>query len=305
MTHTVNDLLTAYEHDYLPAKAPTTQYQQRRLYAWLRQQMGERALTDLTPAYLRAWRDTLSARYAPGTVLRYLHSLSGPLTAAVLDYEWLAENPLRKIRKPPGSPARVRFLSDDERTRLLAACRVSRNPHLYAAVLLALSIGARKSQVLGLRWRDIDLARGLVRVPASKRHAPRSLPLLGPVVAVLARMSVGQSQEAWVFARHDGLRPILVDAAFASACQRAGISGFRFHDLRHTCASYLAMSGSSLPEIAEVLGHRSIVVTTRYVHLTAGHTRGVLARMADQFLASLLLAATGTTLASVWLVGWT
>ncbi len=72
-------------------------------------------LAEFTPAFLRQWRDQLSHQYAPATVHRILDSLSGPLTVAVQDYEWLAENPLRKVRKPPAMAGRARFLSAEER----------------------------------------------------------------------------------------------------------------------------------------------------------------------------------------------
>jgi integrase len=120
-------------------------------------------------------------------------------------------------------------------------------------------------------------------------------------VPLLQQQSARQLPDAWVFARHDGMKPILVDAAFVIACQRARIEDFVFHDLRHSCASFLAMSGASLREIMEVLGHTNIQQTAKYTHLTTSHTAGVLQRMADQFLAGVLLASTLTTLASVWI----
>ncbi len=301
MTYTVSDLLTAYEQEYLPTKSPITDYQSRRYFVRLRRELGAMLLTDLTPAFLRQWRDTLASRHSPGTVRRYLHLLSGPLSVAVRDYEWLASHPLRKVRKPPEPSSRVRFLSDEERVNLLNACQISRNPHLYTIVLLALSIGARKEQIRGLRWRDLELERGSVRVGTSKRTRPRSVPLLGPVVPLLQRQRLGQKPDGWVFARHDGRKPISFDAAFLVACKRARVDDFHFHDLRHSCASYLAMSGATLRDIMEVLGHKTMSMAAKYAHLTEQHTAGVLQRMADQFLAGLLLASTGTTVASVWL----
>jgi integrase len=300
MTYTLSDLLTAYEQEYLPTKSPITDYQSRTYFVRLRRELGTMLLTDLTPAFLRQWRDTLAQRHAPGTVRRYLHLLSGPLSVAVRDYEWLPSHPLRKVRKPPEPASRVRFLSDEERGNLLAACKISRNPHLHAMVLLALSIGARKNQLRFLRWRDLDLERGVVRVGTSKRTRPRSVPLLGPIVPLLQHRRVGQQPDAWVFARHDGLRPIDINAAFTVACKRARVEDFTFHDLRHSCGSYLAMSGASLRDIQEVLGHTSPVMAAKYSHLTMPHPTSVLSRMVDQFLAGLLAAATLTTLASVW-----
>ncbi len=303
MTYTLSDLLTAYEKEYLPHKAPTTRYQHTQLFAWLKRDLGAMPLTEVTPTFLRAWRDKLLTRYAPGTVRRYLAALAAPLAVAVRDYDWLATNPMKKVVKPPETPGRVRFLSPDELEKLLAACHQSRNPHLSTLVLLALSTGARKTQLLFLRWRDLDLERGSVRLSVSKRTPARRLPLRGPVVALLQAQSARQLPEAWVFARHDGKKPILVDAAFKMACKRAGIDDFHLHDLRHTTASYLAMNGASMRSIMEILGHKNIQQSAKYAHLSEGHTGEVLAKMIDTFLASLLAASTLTTLASVALAG--
>lgn len=302
MTYTLTDLLAAYETEYLPTKAATTRYQLGHMFTWLRKELGTMRLTDLTPAFLRTWRDDLTGRgYAPGTVRRYLDCLSGPLSIAVRDYEWLPSNPLRKVQKPPETPARVRFLSDDERKALLVNCAISRNPHLYTFVLLALSTGARKNQLLQLRWRDVDVTRGLLRLQPFKQAPRRSLPLRGPVLALLTKQGADKAPEAWVFARHDGRKPTLLDAAFQVACARSGITDMRIHDLRHTCASYLAMNGASLRDVQEILGHATPTMTARYMHLSEGHTADILGKMVDRFLALLLGASTLGTLESVWL----
>jgi integrase len=103
----------------------------------------------------------------------------------------------------------------------------------------------------------------------------------------MARQGDGDSPEGGEFSQHlrlDGQAPGWVDKAFRYALRRADVTNFRFHDLRHTAASWLAMSGASLVEIAEVLGHRSLAVTKKYVHLMPSHTRGVVERMTGQFL---------------------
>src|SRR5438105_2862384 len=142
---TVGDLLSRYEKDFLPLKAPATQVQQRSVFRVIDNDLGEVALKDLTPALLKRWRDDLLTRYPleTGTARRYLMCFSGPLTAAVREYEVLAENPLRKVQMPAANRGRVRFLSDSERERLLLSCQHSRNPSLYPLVLLALTTGAR------------------------------------------------------------------------------------------------------------------------------------------------------------------
>jgi integrase len=150
---TVNALLDFSE--YLPSKAPRTQAQQRGFLTRLRPTIRPLPVTDLTRTYLRAWRDRLSQRLKPGSVRQYMDVLSAVLAVAMEDLEWLPSHPLRKVRKPPASPKRVRFLSEDELARLLAAWRASHNHGLYPLVVLALSTGARRGELFSLHWRDV------------------------------------------------------------------------------------------------------------------------------------------------------
>jgi integrase len=182
---------------------------------------------------------------------------------------------------------RVRFLSDVERQQLLAACQRSSNPALYTIVLLALASGARKMELLSLRWPEVDLDRRVLRLAETKNGEGRVVPIPPLVVAELARW--GQTRRLnvpWVFPGVSGQKPMHIGTAWETARQRAGLSNFRFHDLRHTAASYLAMSGASVREIAEVLGHTTLAMAMKYIHLTTGHMAAVVDRMSEKFLAS-------------------
>ena len=285
---TVGDLLSRYAQEILPRKARATQLQQRSVFAVIDHDLGEVALTDLTPALLRQWRDDLLTRYPveTGTARRYIMCFSSALTAAVREYEVLAENPLRKVQMPPANRGRVRFLTDSERERLLVACQESRNPSLYLLVLLALTTGARKEELRTLRWRQIDLERGLIQLEQTKNGERRTLILTGQALTVLRGWRLrDRAPDAWLFPsrKYDLHAPTQMSIAFRHACKRAGISNFRFHDLRHTAASYLAMSGASLLDIGEVLGHKQMNVTKKYAHLTNHHIRGVVERMTERF----------------------
>jgi integrase len=276
---TVSDLLDAYEREYLPGLAPRTQHSTALLYRRWKQEFGSLLLTDLTPAFLRQWRDALSARFGPSTVNRYLASLGSALTVAVRDYEWLPAHPLHKVRKAPEPPGRVRFLSDDERTRLMKACRQSHNPHLYTLALLAITTGARRDEMLQLHWGDVDLEQGLLRLMQTKNKERRAVPVRGEALQLLRRQRREHTPEEWVFARWDAAGPTHFEQAWQTSKRRAKLENFRFHDLRHTAASYLAMSGATLREIAEILGHKSLKQTMKYAHLTTGHTGEIVERM--------------------------
>jgi integrase len=135
-------------------------------------------------------------------------------------------------------------------------------------VLLAITTGARRSELLGLTWGDVDMERAIAYVRETKNGQPRALPLVAPVLAELRRFAVARA-EACVFpSRGHPTRPRHFGSSWAQALTRARIRQFRFHDLRHTCASYLAQNGASLLEIADVMGHRQLAMVKRYAHLT-------------------------------------
>jgi len=97
---------------------------------------------------------------ATSTVNSYLGALSHAFSVAVREWGWLDDSPMRKVTRPRVSRGRVRFLSDQERHQLLEACQASRNPYLHTVVVLALATGARRGELLSLRWPDVDLERG-------------------------------------------------------------------------------------------------------------------------------------------------
>lgn len=228
-------------------------------------------------------------RRSPGTINRYHVALSAVFTWAQRrrrvpkDFE----NPCRKVPRQKESAGVVRFLSQDERERLLVACQASRWPRLYALVLMAMTTGARRGELLELRWADIDLERAEAQVRESKNGEPKVLPLVPAVVEAL-RGLVEEDRKDFrlglpslrVF--HSRVRPDTsynFEPHWRQALKKARVSRFRFHDLRHTCASYLAQSGASLLEIADVLGHKQLAMTKRYAHLTTGTKKALVSRV--------------------------
>ncbi len=130
---------------------------------------------------------------------------------------------------------------------------------------------------------DVDLVRRVVRLRDTKNAEPRAVPLTGPAFAVIQELLKAQrSDTELLFPRRDGKRPVNIRAVWQRARITAQIDNFHFHDLRHTCASYLAMNSATLPEIAAVLGHKTYEMVKRYAHLTEQHTAGVLERMTSR-----------------------
>jgi integrase len=182
----------------------------------------------------------------------------------------------------------VRFLSDEERDALLSACKASSNPWLYTCVVVALSTGMRKGELMGLHWRDVDLQAGRITLRETKNGQIRVVPLAGPALALLREHAkVRRLDTDLLFPGARKGSPVDLRTPWETALKRAGIENFRWHDLRHSTASYLAMNGASLAEIAEVLGHKTLAMVKRYAHLSEAQTADVVGRMNERFLGNL------------------
>jgi len=220
------------------------------------------------------------------TINRYAAALAATLKWAtkkrITPKGWI--NPMREVEQRKENPGNVRFLSDDECERLLDACKASKFDRLYLLVLMALTTGARKGELLGLRWRDIDMERAKAALYRTKNDTPRMLPLPPDLVEELRRFEVreanGQPSNDLVFAStRFPDKPYWFRTSWEVALEAANIKNFRFHDLRHSCASYLAMAGENVLMIAEILGHKNLATTRRYAHLSIESKRATVVRV--------------------------
>ena len=284
---TVRDLLERYKETEIPKKKDQSN-PTRQADFWI-DRLGDLSLFQLTPAAVVQVRDELSTERAPGTVNRYLALLSRACTIAEREWEWADTNPLRKVSRLEEPRGRVRYLDDAEKDRLLEAGRNSLHPHLYAIVLIALTTGARKGEILGLHWKDVDLASNRAVLHDTKNNERRTLTLVPQVVDELrALRKVRRIDDDLIFtnAKPGSLNSSTLDRAWQKARGEAQLKDFRFHDLRHSCASNLAMNGATTAEIAAVLGHKTLEMVKRYSHLSDEHVRGVVERTAEKVLGS-------------------
>lgn len=205
------------------------------------------------------------------TLNRYMVAIAAVFTWAIeqrlTPKGWV--HPCRGIKRLPESAGRVRFLDAAERTRLFEACRESKYPRLHAIALMAMKTGARRGELLSLTWRDMDLKSGIASLGRTKNGDRRTLILLPDVIEALTPFK-SSDLDRFVFGsvRSKYQVPASIDSAWRDAIERAKIKNFKFHDLRHCCASYMAQAGADLSVIAEVLGHRKLDMTRRYAHLT-------------------------------------
>jgi integrase len=291
--HTLAELIDRYCQDVLPNKKSAKDQTQQ--LGWWKAEIGNYALADVTPSLLAECRDKLGREItarkkprSPASVVRYMAALSHSFTVAVKEWGWLEDSPMRKVTKPKESRGRVRFLSDDERFRLLKVCKESRNPYLYPVVVLALSTGMRQGEIMNLTWDTVDLNQGRAILHETKNGERRAIAITGHALETLKELNkVRRIDCNLLFPAKENTpqkpqKPIDLRSPWETAVKIARLQDFHFHDLRHSAASYLAMNGASLAEIAEVLGHKTLQMVKRYAHLSEGHTARVVASMNDK-----------------------
>ena len=199
------------------------------------------------------------------TVNRTLELLRAILRKSVNDWEWLERAP--HIRMLPEPTRRIRFLTREEAQRLLAELP----EHLADMAAFSLSTGLRASNVTGLQWSQVDLVKQLAWVHADQAKARKAIPVpLNAEAVVLVRKRLGR-HATHVFSYHGVPITQVSTKAWYAALKRAGISNFRWHDLRHTWASWHVQSGTPLFALQELGGWESAEMVRRYAHLAADH----------------------------------
>ena len=238
----------------------------------------ERRVSEIQPLDVRRYiKERRKAGAAASTINKEIGVLSRAIRWANQDLGLTLENPVQglKQREPEG---RVRWLTRSQAAALVAvAGRLGpRAGHLADVVTLALHTGMRKGELLGLTWSQVDMEHGLIVLEGrqTKSGKRRAIPLNGPALAALESRRAKAGAAPLVFG---GVKD--VKRSFTHACQLAGITDFRFHDLRHTFASWLVQAGVPLPEVRDLLGHASIEMTERYAHLAPERLRGAVARL--------------------------
>ena len=279
--HSFSDLVDRYIKVELPKYNEKEQRERKSKLLWWKDKLGVYSLADITPPLIVECRDLLAESLSPATVVRYLAALSIVFTVAVNEWEWVQENPAKKVKRPTEPDGRVRFLDDDERQRLLVACKESSSEWLYMCVILALSSGMRKAELMGLKWPDVNLKDGYLILHKTKNGTRRRVPLSGLALALLKEHNkIRRLDTPLLFpSERNPQQPIDLRSAFEYAKERAEIKEFHWHDLRHCTASYLAMNNASLAEIAEILGHKTLAMVKRYAHLSDGHVSSVIESM--------------------------
>ena len=273
---TVNDLVEKYMLS-LRMTNPRRWDEIAGYIAFWKKELGHYILAHLTSEHVVSARNKLMQRegrrkdeegervlLSPSTTNRYMSALHAAMQHGVTPLKWLRDNPVADVKKLKEPEGRTRFLAPEEIDLLIHECRVSRNPHLFTLVLLGISTGARKSELRTLKWSQITDDDQLAMLKKTKSNNGRSCQLTGLIQARLKAMREARGSSNFLFpSPNNENRPVDFTTAWKEALKRSGVPDFRFHDLRHTCGSYLAMNGAGEVTIASVLGHKDLQMVRR------------------------------------------
>lgn len=256
------DLLSRYEREVSSRKKGSSS-ESYRLRAMMADSIAATPLDKLTTARLADYRDDRLTKVGPSSIRRELAILAHCLEVA--RREWglgLTVNPMAELRLPSAAPNRERRVTPEEVQRLALALRKCRNKLLVSVVNLAIHTGMRRSELLGLTWRNVDLKRGLAFLPDTKNGHSRHVPLSPAAREVLTELDQGGPA--------DRVLPMSANAVRLSwerLKRRAKVEGLHFHDLRHEAISRFFEAGLSVPEVSLISGHRDPRMLLRYTHL--------------------------------------
>jgi integrase len=292
-TKTVTDLIDRYIAEVGNQKKSIKDY--ISCFDWWKKKLGDFPLAKITNTLLYNMQSELKTkttnRYwqkqhktiSPSTVNRYFAYMSAAFSKA-LKWGWVTSNPfilVEKLKEPPG---RVRFLSDEERKIFLEECKKV-SSRFYTIILIALTTGARRSEIMNLTWDKVDLENQVMLLSPgeTKNNEARALPITEEICKLINDLPRKKSTKL-LFPGKNPANPYDIRKSWAKAIKASGIENFRFHDLRHSCASYLAMNGVSHVVIADILGHKTMQMVQRYSHLNNKSRLETINNMAEKFL---------------------
>ena len=237
-------------------------------------------LTEITPKVIAEYKNKRrNDGVGPASINRELATMKKAFNLALKEWEWIRENPVLRVSMEKEPPGRVRYLSDEAFERLYNACPIWLQP----IVLAARHTGMRKENILSLKWEQIDLTRRIILLEKTKNNERLVIPLNNTLLELFRRLSkVRHIRSSYVFCKPDGKRYVEVKTSFKKALNKAGITNFRFHDLRHCFASALVQRGADLYEVQRLLGHKSHAMTQRYAHLAPENLRKAVLRLDEK-----------------------
>jgi integrase len=287
---TVAEVADRYLSEHVAAhnKASTAAEARRIVETRIKRELGAIKITDLTRADIKAWHQAMSA--TPYEANRALAYCSKMLNLAAMDWQLRADNPSIGIKRFP-ERKRERFFSDDELAKIGEALSAaeqagSESPGFILLVRLLATTGMRLGEVLELLWSDIDLPGRAIRLRDAKSGA-RTVHLGAAAVSVLDSV---EDKCGYVIRGLDPAKPLSINSAekrWHRLRDRAGIPNGRLHDLRHTAGTFAALAGGSAFVVRDLLGHKTLAMTGRYVERAADMVRATADAVSSRVAAAL------------------
>jgi integrase len=288
--NTIAELADRYLDEYVVAhNKPTTERQVRRIVETkIKPKLGRIKITELTVADVKAWHQAMSA--SPYEANRALAFLSKMLSLAVKEWQLRADNPCRAVTRFP-EHKRERYFSDAELTQLGGALAAAERdgselPGFILLVRLLATTGMRLSEPLRVEWRDIDLPGRAIRL-ADGKTGGRTVHLGAAAVAILAAQTERSGYLIHDIESSERLTASKAEHAWARLRKRAGITNARIHDLRHTAGTFGALTGANAFMVRDLLGHKTLAMTGRYVERAADMVRATADAVSNRVAAAL------------------
>lgn len=224
-------------------------------------------LYEITPQSIERFKSDRIKQVAPATVNRELACLKCMFNKAIT-WDKAEKNPVREVKLFKENNRRTRYLEKEEIKKLLE----NSADHLKPILIVALFTGMRKSEILNLQWKNINIEHGVIYLLDTKNGERREV-LMNDTVKKAIIAVPKNPNSPYIFCHENGKPYLNVRKSFDMALKKCGIIDFRFHDLRHTFASQLVMIGIDLKTVQELMGHKSIEMTLRYSHLSPDHKK--------------------------------
>ena len=258
---TLGDLLARYQNEVTPLKKGHAA-EARRINRLLKDPISSFSLRDLNGQILAQFRDRRindGVRAAQYDLIIIRHAIK------IARLEWgvpMPNNAVDDIRIPNGVTRRDRRLREGEYERLELAAQACKNPVIWPLTQFAIAAAMRRSEILSLRWDDIDLLEQIAYLAQTKNGSKREVPLTKLALEILNGLN----------RKTDYVFPISENAfrlSWTRLIRRSGIKDLRFHDLRHEAVSRFFEMGLSVPEVALISGHRDLRMLASYIHLNS------------------------------------
>jgi len=234
---------------------------------YLNKMYGDRKLAEITPKDIDDFKEARLKYAKPATVNRELSTLRQIFNLAKRWGRFFGQNPVSMSGLLPENNMKERILTAEQEETLLSHS----NPYLRPIIITALQTGMRKSEIITLKWSNVDLANGVITIEQTntKNKKTRRIPVNFCMRTVFRQQKLRSGGSDFVFLSHAGLpykKHDSLKGAFVRACKKAGLNDLRFHDLRHTCATRMIERGASIVAVSKILGHSDIKMTMRYSH---------------------------------------